>query len=105
MRVSVPTTTIYEQAGAFREDMAQWLERGSWSMSLPAMRFRIPLGAGCSCFPPLNLGTLFRGCVLKQGENKYLVGQRRQCVRNAPKWLQDCMLSVELKWHTNEQVQ
>ena len=24
---------------------------------------------------------------------------------NAPKRLQDCMLSVELKWHTNEQVQ
>ena len=24
---------------------------------------------------------------------------------NAPKWLQDCMLSVELRWHTNEQVQ
>ena len=24
---------------------------------------------------------------------------------NAPKWLQDCMLSVKLKWHTNEHVQ
>ena len=24
---------------------------------------------------------------------------------NAPKWLQDCMLSVELKSHTKEQVQ
>ena len=24
---------------------------------------------------------------------------------NATKWLQDCMHSVELKWHTNEQVQ
>ena len=24
---------------------------------------------------------------------------------NAPKWLPDCMISVELKWHTNEQVQ
>ena len=21
----------------------------------------------------------------------------------APKWLQDCIFSVELKWHTNEQ--
>ena len=24
---------------------------------------------------------------------------------NAPKWLQDCILSIELKWHTIEQVQ
>ena len=24
---------------------------------------------------------------------------------NAPKWLQDCMLSVELRWHTNKQIQ
>ena len=23
----------------------------------------------------------------------------------APKWLQDCMLSVELKWHMDEQVE
>ena len=29
-------------------DMAQWLERGALSMSLPAVRFRIPLGAGFS---------------------------------------------------------
>ena len=28
--------------------MAQWLERGALSMSLPAVRFRIPLGAGFS---------------------------------------------------------
>ena len=26
-------------------DMAQWLERGALPMSLPAARFRIPLGA------------------------------------------------------------
>ena len=59
-------------------------------MSLPAVRFRIPLGI--SCFSPLNLGTLLRCCVLGQGtspsnasldsgENEYLVGQRWQCVR------------------------
>ena len=24
---------------------------------------------------------------------------------NAPKWLQDCMLTGKLKWHTNEVVQ
>ena len=29
-------------------DVAQWLERGALSMSLPAVRFRIPLGAGFS---------------------------------------------------------
>ena len=63
--------------------------------------------AGCrifreiSCFFPLNIGTLFRGCVLRQGTlpshaspdssvNEYLVGQRWQWVRLAPiapKWL------------------
>ena len=29
-------------------DMAQWLERGALPMSLPAVRFLIPLGAGFS---------------------------------------------------------
>ena len=29
-------------------DMAQWLEHGALPMSLPAVRFRIPLGAGFS---------------------------------------------------------
>ena len=34
---------------AIRErDVAQWLERGALPMSLPAVRFRIPLGAGFS---------------------------------------------------------
>ena len=28
--------------------MAQWLDRGALPMSLPAVRFRIPLGAGFS---------------------------------------------------------
>ena len=40
-------------------DMAQWLERGALPMSLPAVRFRILLGSGLSCFSPLNIGTLF----------------------------------------------
>ena len=68
--------------------MAQWLERGILPMSLPAMRFRLPLGAGCSCLSPLNLGTLIRGCVLGEGtspsnasldsgENECLLGQIR----------------------------
>ena len=29
-------------------DMAQWIERGALPMSLPAVRFRIPLSAGFS---------------------------------------------------------
>ena len=44
------------------------------------------------CFSPLNIGTLFRCCVLgpgtlpshaslESGLNQYLVGQRWQCVR------------------------
>ena len=48
-----------------------------------------------SCFSPLNIGTLFRCCVLWQdtlpshasldsGVNEYLVGQRWQCVRLVP---------------------
>ena len=48
-----------------------------------------------SCFSPLNIGTLFRCCVLRQGtlpshasldsgSNEYLVGQRWQCVRLVP---------------------
>ena len=43
--------------------MAQWSERGVWSMSLPAVWFRVPLGA---CFsekyhapPLLILGNCF----------------------------------------------
>ena len=48
-----------------------------------------------SCFSPLNIGTLFRWCVLWQdtlpshasldsGVNENLVGQRWQCVRLVP---------------------
>ena len=74
-------------------DVAQWLERGALPMSLPAMRIRIPLPAGffreISRFSPLNIGALFRCCVLGQstlasldsGVNEYLVGQRWQCVQ------------------------
>ena len=59
-------------------------------MSLPAVRFRIPLGAGFS-----EKYHVFRCCVLGQdtlpshasldsGVNEYLVGQRWQCVRLVP---------------------
>ena len=59
-------------------------------MSLPAVRFQIPLGADFkkkrSCFSPLNIGTLFQCCVLGHGTlpshatldsgvNEYRVGQ------------------------------
>ena len=48
-----------------------------------------------ACFSPLNIGTLFRCCVLEQGTlpshasldsgvNEYLVGHRWQCVRLVP---------------------
>ena len=35
-------------ADFLERDMAQWLERVALPMSLPAVRFRIPLGAGFS---------------------------------------------------------
>ena len=69
--------------------MEQWLERGALTISLPAARFRIRLGARFSeknhVSPPLNLRTLFRCCVARQdtspsnasldtGENEYQVG-------------------------------
>ena len=76
--------------GTCERGMAQWLERGALPMSLPAVRFRVPLGAEFSKkyhVSPLNLGTLLRCCILGQGtspsnasldsgENGYLVGQR-----------------------------
>ena len=53
----------------YLRDMAQWLERGALPMPLPAVRFRIPLGAGFSekynvsplsilghCFDVVSLG-------------------------------------------------
>ena len=43
--------------------MAEWLERGVLSMSLPAVRVSNPalcrIFIEISCFPPLNLGKLF----------------------------------------------
>ena len=53
--------------------MVQWLERGALPMSLPAVRFRTPLGAGFSykyhvspfsivghCFDAVSLGKALR---------------------------------------------
>ena len=89
-------------------NVAQWLKHGAFPILLPAVRFRIPLCAEYSdkYHVSLNIGTLFRCCVLGKG-NEYLVGQRWHVYDkfNARKWLQDCMLSVELKLHTNQQVQ
>ena len=68
-------------------------------MSLPAVQFRIPPGAGFQrnilSLPSQYIGTLFPCCVLGQGTlpsnaslesgvNEYLVEQRWQCVRLAP---------------------
>ena len=61
---------------------------------------------GISCFSPLNLGTLLRCCVLGQGTSPSNASLDNVYDKfNAPKRLQDCMLSVELKWFSNEQVQ
>ena len=76
-------------------DMAQWLERGALLMSLPAVRFRILLGAEFSenyYVPPSqswDIGKMLcpwtrpspSNASLDSGENEYLVGQRWQCVR------------------------
>ena len=45
-------------------DMAQWLERGALPMSLPVLWFRCRIFREILCFFLLNLGTLFRCCVL-----------------------------------------
>ena len=73
--------------------VAQWLQRGALPMSLSAVRFWIPLGAGFS--EKYHVWTIFRCCVLEQdtlpsdasldsGVNEYLVRQRWQCVRLVP---------------------
>ena len=41
-------TLLRPQGQIIERDMAQWLERGALPMLLPAVRFRIPLGAGFS---------------------------------------------------------
>ena len=77
--------------------MAQWLERGALPMSLPAVRFRIPLGAGFSekyhvsplsilghSFDVVSQDTLPSHALLDSGVNEYPVGQRWQCVRLVP---------------------
>ena len=71
-------------------------------MSPPAVRFRIPLGAGFSGkyhVSPLS--------ILGYWGNEYLIGRDGNVYDkfNAPKWLQDCMLSVGMRWHMNDQVQ
>ena len=81
-----------------RRDAAQWLERYSLPMSLPAVRFRTRLGAEysekCHVSPLSMFGHMFRCCVLGQDTlpshalliscvKKYLGGQIWQCVRGA----------------------
>ena len=48
---------------SFRErDIAQWLERGALPMSLPVVRFRIPLGAGFSEKYHVSLLSILENC-------------------------------------------
>ena len=53
--------------------MAQWLERGAFPMSLPAVRFRILLGAGfsekCHVSPLSILGHCFDVASLRKSLN------------------------------------
>ena len=73
--------------------MAQWLERGALPMSLPAVQFRIPLGAGFPakyhvsllsilghCFDVVSLGKALNLTNASLDSGEYLVGQRCQCV-------------------------
>ena len=99
-----------------RRDAAQWLERDSLLMSLPVVRFQTRLGAEysekCHVSPLSMFEHMFRCCV--RGQNtlpshaslvscvKSTLLDRDSNMCDAPKWLQDCMLSVELKWHTND---
>ena len=70
-----------------------------------------------SCFSPLNIGLMFRCCFLGQGTSpsnaslrwKWVPGRTEMamCMLSSMRrngW-NDCMLSVELRWHTNKKVQ
>ena len=76
--------------------MAVTVERGTLSMSLPAVRFRIPLAVGFSvtyhvfplsilghCFDALSLGNALNSQMLHftQVKMSTCLGQRWQCVR------------------------
>ena len=60
-----------------KRDVAQWLERRALPMSLPAVRFRIPLGAGFSekyHVPPLSmLGHCFDAVYLDKALNPQML--------------------------------
>ena len=117
---------IVWQGYLLERDVAHLLERGALpiTISLTAVRFRIPFEAiyifiyaymflpsqywnifsmlcpwaryfTLTCFTWIR----FKCTWLDRDDNVYEEF-------NAPKWVQDCMLSVELKWHTiNEKVQ
>ena len=79
----------------YRPCVAHWTSPSPFTVSSsplkPAMRFRIPLGAGFSEKYHVSPLSILWHCF--------------DVVFNAPKWLQDCMLSVALRWHTNKHVQ
>ena len=75
MRVSVPTTTIYEQTCAFREGYGTMV--GAWHCRCLPCGFKYRLVQDAHVSPLSILGHCFE----EQGENEYLVRQRRQCVQ------------------------
>ena len=94
--------------------MTQWLESGALPMSLPAVRFRAPLGAGFSekyhvsllsilrqCFDVVSLGKALHPQMLHLTQVKMHTFEARYGNMydkfNAPKRLQDCMLPMKLK--------
>ena len=102
-------------------DVTQWLERGALSTSLSAVRFRILLQdfqRNIIFLPSQYWDVVLMLCPLGKAHNPKMLHliQMKMITWwdrdgnvynkfNAPKWLQDCMLSVGLRWHTNEQVQ
>ena len=107
------------------KELAQWSERAALPKSLPAVWLRTPLVSNIiSCnkllqyimflsFQYWDIALMlclwarhftFKCFTWIRWKNEYLVGSVYDQV-NVPKWLQNCMLSVESKWHTNEQVQ
>ena len=92
------------------------------SISLPAVRFQIPLGGGFSkkyhvsplsllghCFNVVSLGKALNHQKLHLTQVKMSTWKDKDGnvydKFKALKWPQDCMFSVGSRWHTNEQVQ
>ena len=94
------------------------VERGALQLPLSVIPVQYPLEAWNVMF--LSLLTTLRHCFnvcvhlarhftftcFTWLRRKLVPGRTKMTMcTNAPKWLQDCMHSVELKWHTNKHVQ